>query len=176
MIKSSIYSPSSFVIHACSCLKIRQTARQLTDTKRFCDTNKDQLSLTNPARRTAERRTCDKLATELSWQCFASTVAIFNHLSGINVSYLHLAPPLGVAPFEFCREFWHQKTRVSGLPCGVICVILHLAVSVEHRLNNNNNNNNNSICKAPEWQKTSVADGRTDTRRQLILALASVAR
>jgi len=40
----------------------------------------DQLSLTNPARRTAARRKCDKLATELSWQRFTSTVANFQLL------------------------------------------------------------------------------------------------
>ena len=57
--------------------------------------------------------------------------------------------------FEFCRDFRHQKTRVPGLSCGVVCVILRLAVSVEHRL---------------------VTDGQTDTWRQLIPALAGVAR
>jgi len=56
--------------------------------------------------------------------------------------------------FQFRRDFRRQKTRVPGLSCGVVCVILHLAVSVEHRL---------------------VTDGRTDKRRQLISALASVA-
>ena len=49
--------------------------------------------------------------------------------------------------------FGHHKTRVPGLLCGIVCVILRLAVSVEHRL---------------------VTDGRTDgltdTRRQLISA------
>jgi len=65
------------------------------------------------------------------------------------------APPLGVTPLEFCRDFSHQKTRVPGLSCGFVCVILRLAVSVEHRL---------------------MTERRTDTRRQLIPALASVAR
>jgi len=41
---------------------------------------------------------------------------------------------LGVTPFEFCRDFRQQKTSVSGLSCGTICVIVHLAISVEHRL------------------------------------------
>jgi len=45
--------------------------------------------------------------------------------------HLHLAPPLGVIPFEFQKYFWHQKTRVSGLSCGLVGVILHLAVFVE---------------------------------------------
>jgi len=41
--------------------------------------------------------------------------------------------PLGVAQLEFRRDFWHQKTRVPGLQYGVVCVILGLAVLVEHR-------------------------------------------
>jgi len=57
--------------------------------------------------------------------------------------HLHLAPPLGVTLFEFSPDLWHQKTRLPWLSCGTVCVILHLAVSVEHRL---------------------VTDGQTDTR------------
>jgi len=45
---------------------------------------------------------------------------------------MHLTPPLRVTPFEFCRNLRHQKTRIPGLLCGV-CVILRLAVSVEHQ-------------------------------------------
>ena len=70
----------------------------------------------------------DKLATDLSWQRFASKVA------NLQLPHLHLAPPLGVTPFELCRYFRHQKTRVHDLSCGVLCVILRLAVSLEHRL------------------------------------------
>ena len=36
--------------------------------------------------------------------------------------------------FEVSRDPWHQKTRVPGLSCGVVCVILCLAVLVELRL------------------------------------------
>jgi len=32
---------------------------------------------------------------------------------------------------EFRGDLWHQKTRVPGLSCGVVCVILRLAVLVE---------------------------------------------
>ena len=35
---------------------------------------------------------------------------------------------------EFRGDLWRQKTRVPGLSCGVVCVILRLAVLVEHRL------------------------------------------
>jgi len=35
---------------------------------------------------------------------------------------------------EFRADVWRQKTRVTGLSCGVVYVILRLAVLVEHRL------------------------------------------
>jgi len=38
-----------------------------------------------------------------------------------------------VTPVEFRGDLWHQKTRVPGLSCGVVYVILRLAVLVEHR-------------------------------------------
>ena len=47
--------------------------------------------------------------------------------------HLHSATPQGVTPVEFRGDLWHQKTRVPGLSC-VVCVILCLAVLVEHRL------------------------------------------
>ena len=39
-----------------------------------------------------------------------------------------------MTPVEFRGDLWLQKTRVRGLSCGVVCVILRLAVLVEHRL------------------------------------------
>jgi len=39
-----------------------------------------------------------------------------------------------VTPVEFRGDLWHQKTTVPGLSCGVVCVILRLAVLVELRL------------------------------------------
>jgi len=72
-----------------------------------------------------------------------------------NLSHLRLAPPLGV----FCRDFRHKKTSVTMLSCGVVCVILRLAVSVEHRLVNRR------------------ADGQTDRHTTTAnTAIASVAR
>jgi len=41
---------------------------------------------------------------------------------------------LGVTPVEFRGDLWHQKTRVPEVLCGVVCVILRLAVLVELRL------------------------------------------
>ena len=56
-----------------------------------------------------------------------SKVADFNpvHLSG---------SPVGVTPVEFRGDFLHQKTRLPGLSCGIVCVIPYLAISVEVRL------------------------------------------
>ena len=55
--------------------------------------------------------------------------------------HLHSAPLQGVTPVEFRGDLWRQKTRVPALSCGVVYVILCLAVLVELRL---------------------VTDGRTD--------------
>jgi len=41
---------------------------------------------------------------------------------------------MGLTPIEFRGDLWHQKTRVRGLSCGGIYVILCLAVLVELRL------------------------------------------
>ena len=40
--------------------------------------------------------------------------------------YLHLAPSQGVTPVEFRGDLWRQKTKVPGVSCGVVCVILHV--------------------------------------------------
>jgi len=37
-------------------------------------------------------------------------------------------------PVEFRGDLWHRKTSFPGLSCAVVCVILRLAVLVEHRL------------------------------------------
>ena len=39
-----------------------------------------------------------------------------------------------MTPVEFRGDLWHQKTRVPGVSCGVVCVILRFAVLVELRL------------------------------------------
>jgi len=36
-----------------------------------------------------------------------------------------------VTPLEFRGDLWRQKTRVPGLSCGIICVILCLAVLIQ---------------------------------------------
>jgi len=65
--------------------------------------------------------------------------------------HLHLAPPQWVIPVEFRSDLRHQKTRLPGLSCVVVCVIIRLSVLVEHRL---------------------VSDGQTDTGPWLLASTA----
>jgi len=39
-----------------------------------------------------------------------------------------------MTPFEFRKDCWRQNTRLPVLSCGVVCVVLRLAVLVELRL------------------------------------------
>ena len=69
--------------------------------------------------------------------------------------HLHLAPPV-----DFRRDLWLQKTRVPGLSCGVVSVILCLAVLVEH-----------------DWCWTDRrTDRQTDTGSWLVPRMLSIAR
>ena len=76
---------------------------------------------------------------------FRNSASYLSKFANFDLPHLHLASPLGMSPFEFRKDFWHQNTRVPGLPCGVVYVIQRLAVLVELRL---------------------VADGHTDTQTQ----------
>ena len=58
---------------------------------------------------------------------YLSKVAYFTLL------YLHLALSLDVTPFELCQDLWHQKTRVPGLLCDIVSMILHLAILTQYR-------------------------------------------
>ena len=70
---------------------------------------------------------------------------------------LFCTPEGPLVNLEFHGDLWHQKTRVPGLSCGVVYVILRLAVLVEQRL---------------------VTDGRTDGQRGpwLVPRMHSIAR
>ena len=50
--------------------------------------------------------------------------------------HLCLVPLIGVTQLDFCQEqdLWQRKTKVPGLACGTVCMILRLAILVEHRL------------------------------------------
>ena len=98
----------------------------------------------------------------VSFQCHhdnggvTSTFARWLRGSAISVVHLvlYLAPPQGVIPVEFRGDLWHPKTRVAGLSCDVVCVILRLAVLVGLRL---------------------VTDGQTDRQTDGHKAMASTA-
>ena len=66
--------------------------------------------------------------------CFQDIASYLSKVADFKLPHLHLAPPLGFTPVEFRGDLWHQKTRVPELLCGFVCVILCLAVLVEHRL------------------------------------------
>jgi len=59
---------------------------------------------------------------------YLSKVADFDHRTCIR------RPRRGVTPVEFRGDVWHQKTRLPGVSCDVVCVILRFAVLVELRL------------------------------------------
>jgi len=65
---------------------------------------------------------------------FRVIASYLSKVANFNLPHLHFAPPLGVTPVGFCRDYRLQETRVPGLSCGVVCVVQRLAVSVEHRL------------------------------------------
>jgi len=65
---------------------------------------------------------------------FRDIARYLSKVADFDPPHLHLVPPQGVTPVEFRGDLWRQKTRIPGLSCGVICVILRSAVFVELRL------------------------------------------
>ena len=65
---------------------------------------------------------------------FRDIAGYLSKVADFDPPHLHTAPSYGVTPAEFRGDLWHQKTRVFGVSCGVVCVILRLAVLVELRL------------------------------------------
>jgi len=65
---------------------------------------------------------------------FRDIASYLSKVADFDPPHLHSAPPQGVTPVEFRGDLWRQETRVPGLSCGVVCVILRLAVLVEQRL------------------------------------------
>jgi len=58
-------------------------------------------------------------------------IAGLSKVADFDPPHLYFGAPVGVTPVEFRGGLWHPKTRVPGLSCGVVCVILRLAVLVE---------------------------------------------
>jgi len=65
---------------------------------------------------------------------------------------------IGVILFEFRRDLWCLKTVITGLSCGIICVILRLALLVQyqsvthththtHRQTHDNGNTGLAYCR-----------------------------
>ena len=81
---------------------------------------------------------------------FRDIAGYLSKVADFDPPHLYLAPPYGMTPAEFRADLWRQKTRLPGLSCDIVCVILCLAVLVELRL---------------------VTDGQTDGHR----AMASTA-
>jgi len=52
--------------------------------------------------------------------CFRVITSYFSKDVNFKLLHLHLAPPLGLTPFKFRQDLWHQKTRVPGLTCGFV--------------------------------------------------------
>ena len=77
-------------------------------------------------------------STLIGTMCLSFTVFEIQPLicrkSPILTTHLHSAPSQGVTPVEFRGDLWHRKTRVPVVSCGVVCVILRLAVLVKFRL------------------------------------------
>ena len=65
---------------------------------------------------------------------FRDIAGYLSRVADFDPPHLYLAPQQGVMPVEFRGDHWLQKTRVHGLSCGVISVIIRLAVLVELRL------------------------------------------
>ena len=54
---------------------------------------------------------------------FRDITGYLSKVADFDPPHLHLAPPYRVTPVEFRGNLWHQKTRVPGVSCGVVCVI-----------------------------------------------------
>jgi len=62
---------------------------------------------------------------------FRDIAGYLSKVADFDSPHLHLVPPYGVTPVEFRGDLWRQKTRFPALSCGVVYVILRLAVLVE---------------------------------------------
>ena len=57
-----------------------------------------------------------------------SSYSELSKVADLTLTHLHLALALDETPFEFRRVLWRQKTRIPGLSCGVVSMILGLAI------------------------------------------------
>ena len=62
---------------------------------------------------------------------FRDVVSYLSKLADCNAPQLHLVPLMGMTLVEFRGSLWHHKTRVPDLSCGIVYVILCLAILVD---------------------------------------------
>ena len=63
---------------------------------------------------------------------FRDIASYLSKVGDFNPPHVHLVP-VGVDRGQISGYLWHQKTRFSGLSCGIVCVILCLAVLTQYR-------------------------------------------
>jgi len=63
---------------------------------------------------------------------FRDIASYLSEVADFDPPNLHSAPPQGMIPVEFRGGLWYGKTRVHVLSCGVVYVIMCLAILVEH--------------------------------------------
>ena len=97
---------------------------------------------------------CERVNHAFILYRFRDIAGYLSKVADFDPPHLHLVPPV-----EFRGDLWLRKTRVPVLSCGVVCVILRLAVLVEHRL------------VTDRW-----TDRQTDTGPWLVLRMHSIAR
>jgi len=73
-------------------------------------------------------------------------------MANFKLPYLYLGSPLGVTHLGFRRDLWCQQTSIPGLSYGIVCVILGLAVLVDHRLETDRWTHDDSVV----WIKTKI--------------------
>ena len=78
-----------------------------------------------------------------------------------------------MTPVEFGGDLWHQKTRLPGVSCGAVCVILRFAVLVELRRVTDTLGLSVSVTDTDRHRQT---DRQTDTGPWLVPRMHSIPR
>jgi len=128
-----------------------QREKHLPSWRTFVDSRPRPRRITPPAHRRRGRRCVAVWRTNTGGTASQPETLNWQKFADFTLPHLYLAPPLGVTPFEFRKDFWHQKTRVPGLSCAVVCVILSVAVLIQYRL-------------VTDRQTDGQTDGQTDTQ------------
>jgi len=79
---------------------------------------------------------------------FRDIAGYLSKVADFDPPHLHLTPMWGATLVEFRGDLWRQKTRLPDLSCGIVYVILRLAVLVEHRVVTDGQTQGHSIYHA----------------------------